>query len=386
MRMKKVFMISMITLIQLSLASTIWAMEYNASKEQIQKRLYTALEQGSLPKITQALEQGADPNKQIFNGHYNLPALAYAGTKLTPAIVTVLMRHGANVNQLVKYRAHIFAKYYKRSAFDYSILSWLCTAYRFDFMLDALSPSMREREEADNLRASIRMIKNLGTTLKWSIESHYPRELKGIILHILNAKEDQLSQLIDSIDKNDTETIETVLSSNLHLANQIDSDGKTPFYYVLVTQAYPNPKVVDLLLKNGANSNKYMSWEVGWGEPERGSEMPLNVASNRNLSQIVDLLLANGIDQYHRAEWWSSAPIVETTDHNTRIAFARHQCQVTSDGEILCPICYQDLCSKIIMTRRCGHIFCHECELTLAGGDLSKGEKGPCPMCGDQKP
>ena len=62
-------------------------------------------------------------------------------------------------------------------------------------------------------------------------------------------------------------------------------DGYTPLF-VAITSPNPNPTIVELLLKKGANPNAAF----------RGTNIIMNIVSNQTNTEILDLMIAHGVD------------------------------------------------------------------------------------------
>jgi len=189
---------------------------------------------------------------------------------------------------------------------------------------------------------------------------------------------------IHAIHMANSKKIAAMLHKYPYLANQTYKNGKTPLYYALAKPAQPLSNVIKTLLKYGSNPNQYMRNNLDTQQPTSHT-MPLQFATQAGHVKIVDLLLASGANQYFRTED-CSAPVTYTTNNEIRKIFARYQCEVTEDGEILCPICMEDLNSNSlqISARRCGHLYCHKCDITL-NDRFALIRTSPCPICGDKE-
>ena len=89
----------------------------------------------------------------------------------------------------------------------------------------------------------------------------------------------------------DTETIiKSLLKHGADPNNAIKNpnptfDGYTPLFVAITTQN-PNPKLVELLLENGANPNATF----------RGSNILMNIVSNQSNAEILNLMIKHRVD------------------------------------------------------------------------------------------
>jgi len=266
------------------------------------------------------------------------PPLASISFRITPEVIESLVAHGADVNATV-YQKDRGSELFK----PMSLLSWFVQCY------------LCLNEQFENIVIPRQIIRQLiargADAEKCYKECAYDlahrtcrTELQGALMaHILRAKNDQFSGLVDAIDLGDLEQITTLCTSKQELINHRDEFGFTPLGYALLRSTFTfgkaNKAVVLGLLSLGARGQDPLFIHPKYNMPYCKSA--LDIAAENHWDDVAQLLRAQEQEQL-RAQMGADecAICLNAPDENTQL-------QRLGCGHIFCQKCVQALRNKV---------------------------------------
>lgn len=275
------------------------------------------------------------------------PPLASIGFEITPDEVETLIASGADVNAIVYAQNKLAGDFYN----PMTILTWFISVYLE--LRDSETEIFRAREIirlliARGAHADREQCELLVRTLQGRLFEQGP-----LVMHILRARNNPYSQLVDAIDCGDCEAIALLCTENKALINQRDEFGFTPLGYALLRsteESGVDKNVVHALLSLGAEVNAML---FDGFKGHKCTKSALDIALEFHWDDVVDILA----DQHARLQH-------ATTDQDLLRRLI--------DRDYECSVCFKDA-GKIPLLRglACGHIVCQKCAQGL----------NECPLC-----
>ncbi len=275
------------------------------------------------------------------------------GTRITPplaavfeissAIIETLISHGADVNATV-YQKDNGSDLYKPML----LLTWFVNSY---IKRDA----SKLIEDKDKIRLLIARGADTDKCCKECFGSlSHLKTIAGalpLIIHILRAKKDQFSQLIDAIDRGDLEEIATLCTINKKLVNHRDEFGFTPLGYACGLGRGKGDMVRALLsLEAHCQDALFVNPDDGVADGNA-----LTRACQYHWDDVIEILAGQG------------ARLQQATDDQELLRML-----IKEDFE--CSGCFKKAAQIAqLQGLACGHIFCANC--------IKKLPNKQCPLC-----
>ncbi len=264
------------------------------------------------------------------------PPLAAIGFDITPDVVNSLINHGANVNITIDDKDPYSNLFNRITLLSWFVLHYLDRDEQFvDIIKDRelirllIACGANTDKCYDECVSTIRNKQNCATV------SQGP-----LIAHVLRARNNPFSHLVDAIDRGDIEEIITICIQDNTLVNHRDEFGFTPLAYSLLRGwgRVLNKDVIVSLLELGAHGNDKL---VSTADGRDYGKSAMNVATDNFLDEVKAALRAQEQNQL-RAELGQEgcAVCLNKPDQNTRV-------QKLRCGHIFCANCLQDLHNKL---------------------------------------